>query len=148
MRRSLRVFVLAVALVFAGTTAPSYGVGTGNEGCTPGYWKNHTDNWEEVSPSDTVGSIFSGASSATSSATLLEALQFRGGPGVDGAERILLRAAVAAYLNAVHDGLGYPLRRGQIVRRVNNALASGDRDTILEAARKLDRLNNLGCPLN
>ncbi len=51
-------------------------------------------------------------------------------------------------LNAAHDGLGYPLRRGQIIRSVNAALASGDRTRILELARELDRMNNLGCPLS
>ena len=30
-------------------------VNIGNEGCTPGYWKNHQDNWEEYKPTDTLG---------------------------------------------------------------------------------------------
>src|SRR5260221_12293631 len=42
---------------------------------------------------------------------LITALQGGGGPGVNGATAILLRAAVAADLNAAHDSIGYPLRR-------------------------------------
>ena len=62
----------------------------------------------------------------------------------------MLRAAVAATLNAAHEGLGYPLRRAGddgIFAMVNEALASGDRQTMLQLARYLDELNNLGCPL-
>jgi hypothetical protein len=47
-------------------------------------------------------------------------------------------------------GWGYPLRRAGedgIFAMVNEALASGDRQTMLQPARYLDELNNLGCPL-
>jgi hypothetical protein len=148
MRRVPLIGLLVAMLTAAGlAVAPAQAVGTGNEGCTPGYWKNHTENWEEYSPSTTVGSVFN-VNSTYASLTFEEALRLRGGPGVDGATRILLRAAVAAVLNAAHDGLGYPLRRGQIITMVNEALASGDRQTILEVKDELDRMNNLGCPLN
>jgi hypothetical protein len=123
--------------------------GTGNDGCTPGYWKNHPGQWEEAKPGDSVGSVFyaSGESYFGKDATLIEALGFGGGSGLAGGQRILLRAAVAAYLNAAHDGLGYPLQRGEFVPDVNAALVSGDRDRMISLADRLDRLNNLGCPL-
>lgn len=124
----------------------------GDEGCTPGYWKNHTDSWAGLgySPGQTVGSVFSGASAFPSlaSQTLLQALQGSGGPGTLGAARILLRAAVAALLNAAHSGVEYPRTTASIIADVNAALASNSRDTMLELAAELDADNNLGCPLN
>jgi hypothetical protein len=38
----------------------------------------------------------------SSAATLHEALSFTGGPGIEGAERLLLPQAVASLLNAAH----------------------------------------------
>ncbi|MEO6192223.1 MAG: hypothetical protein ABIS20_04390 [Thermoanaerobaculia bacterium] len=125
---------------------------TGTEGCTPGYWKNHTSSWAGTgySPGQTTGSVFSGASAFPSlaSKTLLQSLQGGGGPGTLGAATILLRAATAALLNAAHSGVDYPLTQAQIISQVNAALASNNRDTMLSLAGTLDGDNNLGCPLN
>jgi hypothetical protein len=125
---------------------------TGTEGCTPGYWKNHTGSWAGTgfSPGQTTGSVFSGASAFPSlaSQTLLQSLQGGGGPGTLGAAKILLRAAVAALLNAAHSGVDYPRTSAQIIADVNAALTSNDRDAMLALASALDRDNNLGCPLS
>ena len=126
----------------------------GNEGCTPGYWKHPTNNWEEYTPNTKLGTLFTFPSSLSqfSNWTMLQALQTTGGTGLTGATKILLRAAVAAYLNAAHEGLGYPYRRfmepGFIQQDVNAALASLDRATMLNLAADLDAKNNLGCPLS
>jgi hypothetical protein len=133
--------------------APGPGGGSGEDtGCTPGYWKNHTDSWAGTgfTPGQTVGSVFSGASAFPSLAaqTLLQALQGGGGPGLDGAAKILLRAAAAALLNAGHSGVDYPRTTAEILADVNAALASGNRDTMLGLATALDNDNNAGCPLN
>lgn len=145
--------VAGLILPLASMTSGAQATNIGTEGCTPGYWKNHTDNWEETNPDALVKWIYSSAAdTAFGNVTLLDALQGGGGPGVEGAQKILLRAAVAAWLNAAHEGLGYPLRRfvdpGMIRDTVNAALDSGDRRTMLRLARYLDDLNNLGCPLN
>ncbi len=136
-------------------------------GCTPGYWKNHTDHWPTPYTPETtlggLGGIFTGVSSANSGKTLLQALSFHGGPGVAGAELILLRAAVAAILNGaqfpdlddgIGDGIPFPTP-GWIIGtatgpfdNVNAALASGDRARMLALATTLDGWNNTGCPLN
>ncbi|HEX2641512.1 MAG TPA: hypothetical protein VHU81_00865 [Thermoanaerobaculia bacterium] len=125
---------------------------TGDEGCTPGYWKNHTDSWTAagLSPSQTTVSVFSGASAFPSlgSATLLQSLQGGGGPGTLGAAKILLRAATAALLNAAHPGVDYTRTAADIVADVNAALTSNNRDTMLDLASELDADNNLGCPLS
>jgi uncharacterized repeat protein (TIGR01451 family) len=124
----------------------------GDQGCTPGYWKNHTDSWPPtgLSPSQTVVSVFAQAAAYPNlaSTSLHQALDFDGGDGVEGAARILLRAAVASLLNASHSGVSYPRTAFVVVGDVNDALASGSRDAMLGLASALDRDNNLGCPLN
>ncbi len=142
---------IACSIVAGGVVSAS-ATNIGNEGCTPGYWKNHTSNWQEYSPNQTLDSVFLNTNLGKySKTTLSQALALKGGTGVDGATQILLRAATASVLNAAHEGLGYPLRRAGsdgIFAQVRKALASGDRATILNLAKKLDNLNNLGCPLN
>jgi hypothetical protein len=122
----------------------------GGEGCTPGYWKNHTSSWAPsgYTTSQLVSSVFSGANAGQASATLLQALGFSGGSGVDGAERVLLRAAVAALLNAAHPGVDYDWAAADIISQVSAALAGNDRDAILALATTLDNENNSGCTLN
>jgi hypothetical protein len=146
----------AVAAFALGTVlvAPASAVNIGNEGCTPGYWKNHTSNWEEYTTASKLKNNFDlGAFEAKwGDSTFKQALSFKGGPGLDGAFQILMRATVAGFLNAAHEGVGYPLRRfidpGNMQATVNLALASGDRATMISLAKEYDGYNNLGCPLN
>jgi len=149
---------MAAGMMLA-TPASATNIGS-NEGCTPGYWKNHVNNWQEYKPETPLQSLSDpgkafqlGQFSATyGSATFGDALSFKGGPGLNGAFEILMRASTAAFLNAAHEGVGYPLRRfrepGTIQADVNAALASGNRDQMLKLATELDGYNNLGCPLN
>jgi hypothetical protein len=123
----------------------------GDEGCTPGFWKQdqHFDSWTGFSPSDTLESVFDVPDSlGLDSTTLLQALNFGGGPGVQGGAEILLRAGVAALLNAASPDVDYPLTTAEVITAVNAALASGDRDTMLDLAAELDANNNLACPLD
>lgn len=121
---------------------------TGGQGCTLGYWKNHTGNWPAAyATSATLGSVFAFGGPVPPGTTLLAALDFGGGPGLEGAQRNLFKQAVAALLNAEHAGVAYALSPAQVVAEVNAALASGDRDAILALATRLDGLNNAGCPL-
>ena len=117
----------------------------GGQGLTPGFWKNHPDVWPSpYTPGTSLDVPFDnpGGPVTLGSYTLLDALQFQGGPGVDGAEMILLRAAVAALLNS--KALSYPLTTAQVISQVNAALATNDRPTILALASQLDASNNLG----
>ncbi len=127
----------------------------GTEGCTPGYWKNHTESWVGTvyRPNRQLENVFDLPPTLAEygDLTLLQALSLRGGSGLDGAAEILLRAATAAVLNAAHEGVAYPYRRFtqfMIITKVNSALASGDRSQILSLAETLDEANNLGCPLS
>jgi hypothetical protein len=148
MRRVVVVVIAAIAVGLGGVTAPASANRVGNEGCTPGYWKNHIDNWQETTPTTLFSALFSdGTSGVLVGVTMQQALAGGGGSGVSGAEKILARAAAAAWLNAAHEGLGYPLRRNWFVSRVVEALESGDRQLMLSLAAELDELNNLGCPL-
>ena len=123
----------------------------GFEGCTPGYWKQdqHFDSWVGFTPDQTLESVFDVPDSfGLDNISLVEALNGGGGSGVEGAAKILLRAAVAALLNAANSDVDYTETTAAIIADVNAALASGNRDTMLALASSLDADNNLGCPLN
>lgn len=126
--------------------------GSGTQGCSPGYWKNHPGSWPPTgySTGQTVASVFSQASRYPSagSATLLEALSFSGGPSVEDTARLLAHHGVAALLNAADSRIDYPLLQADVVSQVNAALASGDSGAMTALASRLDTDNNLGCPLN
>jgi hypothetical protein len=129
-----------------------YGISVGNQGCTPGYWKNHTDSWPPTgySPTQTVVTVFAQSAlyPALGASTLLQSLGFAGGSGVSGAAEILLRAATAALLNASHPSVAYPRTPASVLTDVNATLATQNRDTMLALAAALDADNNRGCPLN
>jgi len=118
-------------------------------GCTPGFWKNCTIHWQLTGyrTDQTVGSVFSLGNCCTSlgNVNLLDALSFRGGSEVCGGARILLRAAVAALLNAASPEVDYPLTAEDVIASVNAALNSCDRGAMIALASELDRNNNLGC---
>jgi hypothetical protein len=125
----------------------------GAEGCTPGYWKvaQHLDSWVPTgyAPSQTLESVFDVPDSyGLDNYTLRQALGFKGGSSISGAAQILLRAGVAALLNAAHPDVDYALSTAEVIAQVNAALASGDRATILSLAADLDAANNSDCPLN
>ena len=123
-----------------------------DQGCTPGFYKQtqHFSSWTTYVPTQTVGSVFANVDASLSGESLLQALQGGGGPGLIGGETILLRAAVAALLNASNTNVHYPLTAAQVISEVNAALATADRDTILQLATALDNDNNGpgGCPLS
>lgn len=157
MRAMARLLVgaLLMSVTILGTNA-AHATGYGDQGCTPGYWKNHTSSWQEATPSQLVKSKYASATDHVANWTLLEGLRARGGSGVDGASEILVRAAVSAWLNSANDDVLYPWRRWDVgldgrpplVATVNAAFASGDRATMIALAAQLDADNNLGCPIS
>jgi hypothetical protein len=125
------------------TTTPE-----GKEGCTPGFWKNHPEDWEGFSPDQTLDEVFDAAGlGSLGSTTLLDALSFKGGDSVVAAKRILLRHAVAALLNSAHSGVDFGMTTAEVISLVDDALASNDRDEILAAKNVLAALNQRDCPL-
>jgi hypothetical protein len=133
---------------------------TGNQGCTPGYWKQsqHFDSWTATgySPGQLISSVFTVPASYTingtpeGSFTLVQGLSFKGGNDVSGKAQTLLRAAIAAVLNSSNSAIKYGMSKTDIINAVNAALAGGDATTINDLANTLDGLNNGqgGCPLN
>jgi hypothetical protein len=120
------------------TTTTTTTTPPGNEGCTPGFWKNHPDAWDVYVPGQTVLSVFSAAPASVANLTLLEGLQNGGG-----ADRALTRHAIAAVLGAANDEVEYPLTVQQVIDMVNAAFASGDFESTKDV---LDELNNAGAP--
>ncbi|MHC4459092.1 MAG: hypothetical protein ACYS0I_18785, partial [Planctomycetota bacterium] len=132
------------------------------QGCTPGFWKNHPDCWHACWPrtggdpeDDLVGTVFAAPGNLNGKGgpdTLMDALEYKGGKGVEGASRILLRQAVAALLNACDPDISYfipnAIGPGGVIETVNAALATGDRTQILDLADMLDEYNNKGCPID
>ncbi|SHN21764.1 T9SS type A sorting domain-containing protein, partial [Flavobacterium xinjiangense] len=116
------------------------------EGCTLGYWKNHTDRWcSSYTPTMLFGDVFVNAPSNLANLTLLQALNLGGG-GIFN----LARQGVAALLNVCSDEVDYPGPYGSntqtLIDAVNAAyLAGGNAPGTL--ATQLDILNNTGCPL-
>jgi len=154
MRKTLVLAVVGMAMTLA-TVLPMAGMAgateTGTtEGCTPGFWKNHT-NWTELTGEPiTTSTTFANVGLATlplgySSKTLFEALSFQGGPGFEGGLKILLRATASGYLNAAAE-IEYPFRRDQLETWVEAAVASGQRSELISLASRIDTENNLGCP--
>jgi hypothetical protein len=121
---------------------------TGFEGCTLGYWKvkQHHDSWPAGYPTGTQLQTVFGPLAYSHS--FLQALSYKGGPGVEGGKRLLLKQAVAAFLNATSDSVDYPETAAVVVAQVRAALQTGDREVMLSLAATLDAYNNQGCPLN
>ena len=113
------------------------------EGCTLGYWKNHTDQWcDEYLTCDTYGAIFMNAPSELASLSLLDVLNLGGG-GVYN----LGRQSVAALLNACSIDVQYHFSTSQqVIDYVNAAFLAGDYQ-ISQAGSELDMYNQAGCPL-
>ena len=122
----------------------------GNEGCTPGFWKNHPDLWHTYTTGQLVGSVFSIPCELDELAddTLMEALDYNGGKGAIGAARNLLRHAVAALLNAADPDVNYAMSEAAIIADVNAALATLDKATIEMLKNDLDYYNNAGCSID
>jgi hypothetical protein len=115
------------------------------EGCTLGYWKNHTDRWcQDYRTCDLFGEVFVDAPSNLANLTLLEALNLGGG-GIYN----LARQGVAALLNTCSDEVdyaGYFDNSSSVIDAVNAAYrTAGTAPGLL--ASQLDTLNNSGCPL-
>lgn len=114
------------------------------EGCSHGFWKNHLGVWPAgYNPSDLLTSYFNNIPSELGSDTLEIALEYQGGPGLLGGVRILLRNAVASLLNAAHEEVNYVLTVDEVKNKVNDALASNNRETMIALEKELDIYNNL-----
>lgn len=142
MKGMVAIGILSLMLLAGANTATAC-----EEGLTLGYWKNHTDEWVDYDPEDTIVSVFGDlppAYDALESCTLLAALRFKGGKDIVAAAKLLLKQAVAALLNIAHPEINYIIDFATLNDRVHTHLASEDRSTILTYANWLDGENNRG----
>lgn len=179
--RVKKLLAVAAALAMAGgvmMAAPaSANTGGNTEGCTPGFWKNHTD-WKSYDDNasetaddnypDTTLSVmlrspdgngapytFPAVYGDLGDVSMLDALSQGGGSTLRGAANNLMRHGVAAYLNA-DAGIDFPYRRytqgvnGEqpLVVLIQDALNSEKRKQILSLKNDLAAANELGCPLS
>ncbi|MWV14689.1 hypothetical protein F3I16_01415 [Pseudomonas sp. L-22-4S-12] len=124
----------------------------GDEGCTPGYWKQeqHFGSWTNppYDPYSTqLQDVFNfagvnGQIGGLADDLMLDALSYSGGTGKLGAAQIMLRAAVAAVLNAANGGVQYAFTLSDVISDVNAQLQSGTRESMLALATQLDDANN------
>lgn len=128
-----------IRLTYTNTFTPP----PGNQGCTPGYWKQdqHFDSYPAgITPSTTFTSIFG----VGGTLTFLEALGLNGG-----GTNALWRHGAAAYLNALSSGVDYAYTTTEVIAIVNgtgaySGLSVDERKDLLDAAN-----NGVGgCPLN
>lgn len=104
------------------------------EGCTPGYWKNHLDQWgpSGLSPDlDDFDTTF-GVDLFDPDITLGDAIDAKGG-----GNNKIARHGTAALLSALHPDVNYSFTAAEVIAIVQ----SGDVDDLVDA-------NELGCPLN
>ena len=117
----------------------------GDEGCTPGYWKqeHHFDSWVPTGyvPEDDFGLDFGVFNvDDTWDDTLLSALWKKGGK-----EKALLRHATAALLNASSPDVDYYYTIFEVHSMVEEAYAYGTFNDIKDL---FEGANEMGCPLN
>jgi hypothetical protein len=104
----------------------------GGEGCSPGYWKKHLEDWPSTgySPDYDFDTTF-GVDLFSPDITLGEAVNAKGG----GVQR-LARHGTAALLSAVHPDVDYPFTEAEVIALVQ----AGNVDPLAVA-------NELGCEI-
>lgn len=121
-------------------------------GCAETFWSGSPALWRPTGtkPQERVVDLFSETRGygQVASASLRTALRFRRDGGLLGAAKAVVRAGVAAFLNAGHPKLEYPLTRTQVITKVDTALRSGDPETMLAVAGGLEEDNGAECPLD
>lgn len=121
------------------------------EGNTPGFWKRHLEHWGPTGYTTDmlVGDYFVIPASLSELAddTFLQALQYKGGKGIEGKARILLRGAVAGLLNSAHPDVNYIYTYGDLQWLVNYPLSILNEDMMISRAALIDAQNNLGSDL-
>lgn len=118
----------------------------GDQGCTPGYWRNHADRWAGVLPSADYDQTFT-IDLFNPDITLGTAIWLGGG-----GNNAFARHSTAALLNAYggvpnNDGttVNYPYSVAEVIQMVQDAVADG---TIEATKDVFAAANELGCPLS
>jgi hypothetical protein len=129
----------------------------GEEGCGLGFWKNHSEYWVCYEPDTSVECPFifpeelkhCGIVDLNSDGepdVLMDALKYKGGKGIEGAARNLLRQATPALLNACDPSIAYPLSVVEVQEMTRISMETLNRAEMLDVKNLFDMLNNIGCP--
>jgi uncharacterized repeat protein (TIGR01451 family) len=133
------------------------------EGCTPGFWKNHPNCWcDPFRPDTLVSDVWTALQgppydtiddgdrkSDFDTDSLADALRYRGGRGLAGSARNMLRHATAALLNACSSDVGYPVSDAAVIDLGNYVLESGDPAMIQDLHALLSSWNEeFPCPID
>ena len=159
MRKNLSFAILATAILSAAAifvTPPqlaAYADGDGDEGCTPGYWKQsqHFDSYPEgITPDTLLTDLLGFEIPGYEDTTVLEALQLKGGGA-----NALIRQGTAGMLNVLSEDVDYDFSEATTLRQFQDGLDPQlfdmwpDADDDMEQRKDaLDAANNAGCPLN
>lgn len=137
---------------FAIPTTAAFAWG-GTEGCTPGYWKNHLEDWPAgYSPTTTVNQAFGTNLPAGIGDKTLEQALNSGGGGINA----LLRHAVSALLNsASYPDVDYKYTISQVKSKFKDAIDPNYQQiTSIADDNDLEKIKNVfatenerGCPL-
>jgi hypothetical protein len=131
---------------------PVNGEVTGNQGCTPGFWKNWPQAWctGKYTPATKFFSVFVVTNKQkVADITMMDAVDLNGG-----GYNALARHATAAVLDACHTGVAYPYTTAQIKSAVVSMFNTGTAvlgtktyKSVDDLKNELERCNQLGCPL-
>jgi hypothetical protein len=124
------------------TATPTATPTPGDEGCTPGFWRNHLFDWGPTgyAPGDSFEAIF-GRNAFSGDPTLLQVLELTGG----GLNR-LSSHAVAALLNAAHPDVAYPLTEAEVIALWQAAF---DDPSLRNSTKNLfEGFNEASCPID
>jgi hypothetical protein len=158
--RTLSIAVLATAILsataiysMASNAQVVYADGDGDEGCTPGYWKQeqHFDSYPVgITPDTLLTDLLGFEIPGYETTTVLQALKLKGG-GADA----LIRQGTAGMLNVLSPEVDYDFSEETTLRQFQDGLDPQlfdmwpDADDDLEERKDaLDVANNAGCPLN
>ena len=130
------------------------GGGGDPEGCTPGYWKNHTERWDGIGGDDATISVhwhdafnmFFGVTPAQSghpnTATMLDAASTGGGG------RIALGRHAVAGAASSDAGINYAYALGEVIAIYRDGVGADPGPLGLSSAKDLlEAANEAGCPL-
>jgi hypothetical protein len=142
-----RLGILAVTFVFL--TQAAYAT---TFACTPGFWKNHTEEWcDAYTPETLLTDVFDGVPSSLSGDSLLDAMKYGGGNTLDEKKQLLLHHAVATLLNVCHEDFGWGgiATTQDVIDITNEVLGYNVRSAVVDQAQAFDYVNNnqLACPL-
>jgi hypothetical protein len=148
------VGTLELTVATVSVTASHIWVNTSaGEGCTPGFWKNHTSLWDGIPPDETTSIQTTDSFNATfgvnfAQSGLLNSVNLLAALSVSGNDLMALNRHAAAALVNADSGISFGFSVGQVIALYRDAVgAVPGPETIASALATLSAANEQGCPL-